>query len=293
MPYTERIKRAQPGCMVFLIDQSLSMSDRYGVDPAIPSKAAALADVLNRLLHNVVMRCTQDTGECYDYFDVAVIGYTTDDQGNSIVRSALGGDLAGDELVPISKINEYPLRVDEREKQVDEGAGRLVTTTEKLPVWVEPVAEYGTPMCAALSHVHGLVQRWVGQHQDSFPPIIFHITDGESTDGDPGDAGRQLLSLGTTDGNVLLFNIHISESEDAPVFLPASKDELAMIRDNARVFAEQLFDISSEMPDSMRALAASDGQDLAPGARGFAFNTNLIALFRFLDVGTKVAPSLK
>ncbi len=234
------------------------------------------------MLHNVVTHCTQTTGECYDYFHVAVIGYATDDQGNAIVRSALGGALAGKDLVGISEISENPLRVDEREKEVYDGAGGLTKRMEKFPVWVEPVTEHGTPMCAALTHVHGLVDGWVRQHPDSYPPIVFHITDGESTDGDPLDAGRQLLSLGTSDGNVLLFNIHISGSEDAPLFLPAAEDELARISDQDRVLAEQLFAISSELPDSMRDRAAQEGMTVAPGARGFAFNTSLIALIRCL-----------
>lgn len=292
MSHTRPIDRANPGCLVFLIDQSWSMTEPYGADLNIPSKAAALADVLNKLLQTVTMRCTRNAGECYDYFDVAVIGYTTDEDGNSIVRSALGGGLADQELVRISKIAATPLRVEDKEKLIYDGAGGVTKTMVKFPVWIEPVAEHGTPMCAALTHVHGLVQNWVGQHPDSFPPIVFHVTDGESTDGDPLDAGRRLLSLGTTDGNVLLFNIHISGSEAAPVFLPTSVDELASISDKDRVFAEQLFAISSELPDSMRDLAPDD-QDVRPGARGFAFNANLIGLISLLDVGTRVGGPLR
>jgi len=46
--YIQCIARKRPGLLVFLIDQSKSMEERYGADPASPSKAAALADVLNK-----------------------------------------------------------------------------------------------------------------------------------------------------------------------------------------------------------------------------------------------------
>jgi hypothetical protein len=40
-------------------------------------------------------------------------------------------------------------------------------------------------MCGALGQAQTVVQSWLSQHPDCFPPVVIHITDGESTDGDP------------------------------------------------------------------------------------------------------------
>ncbi|MEZ4562070.1 MAG: hypothetical protein R2853_04995 [Thermomicrobiales bacterium] len=45
----------------------------------------------------------------------------------------------------------------------------------------------------------------------SFPPTILHLTDGESTDGNPEAIANQIMSLGTEDGGAILMNIHVAE----------------------------------------------------------------------------------
>ena len=86
-----------------------------------------------------------------------------------------------------------------------------------VPVWVDPRAEGGTPMCHMLYHAHQILAEWIGQHPRSFPPIVVHITDGESQDGNPIPYADALKSLATEDGNVLLFNCHLSMTAADPV----------------------------------------------------------------------------
>jgi hypothetical protein len=61
MPYTAEISRNQPSCFLFLIDQSGSMQDSWSGEPGT-NKADHLADIINRLLMNLVIRCTKEEG---------------------------------------------------------------------------------------------------------------------------------------------------------------------------------------------------------------------------------------
>jgi hypothetical protein len=69
MPYSAEISRAHPTCLLFVIDQSASMSDEL---EAGATKANFLADVLNRSLMELVIRCKKAEG-VLNYFDVGVI----------------------------------------------------------------------------------------------------------------------------------------------------------------------------------------------------------------------------
>jgi len=218
MTYSAEISRANPTCFVFLVDQSGSMSDPFGVDPA-RRKAEGVADATNKLLQNLVLKCAKEEG-IRDYFNVGLIGY-----GGAAAASGFAGALAGRELVPISEIGGLPARIEERSREREDGAGGLVRENIKFPVWVDTMAQGGTPMCGALSLAKSMLTSWVAQHRASFPPVVINITDGESTDGDPSGPADALRSVGTDDGNALLLNIHVS-SNPAPAILFPESDAL-------------------------------------------------------------------
>src|SRR2546426_1620921 len=179
MAYQAEISRKNPGCFLFLVDQSESMEDPFGGGEAGRRKAEELATILNRLIHNLSIRCAKSDA-IYDYFYVGVIGYSEES-----ARPAFGGGLAGQELVAISDLANNPLRIEDRTKKADDGAGGLLEQKVKFPVWFDPSCNGGTPMCDALRTAAGIVQHWAVEHEKGFPPIIINLTDGESTDGDP------------------------------------------------------------------------------------------------------------
>jgi hypothetical protein len=74
MPYTAEISRTSPSCFVFLIDQSGSMQDPFGGGESTKKKADGVADAINKLLQNLVIKCAKEEG-VRDYYHVAVIGY--------------------------------------------------------------------------------------------------------------------------------------------------------------------------------------------------------------------------
>jgi hypothetical protein len=113
--------------------------------------------------------------------------------------------------------------------------------------------------------------------------VVFNITDGEATDGDPTPAAERLRTLGTDDGSTLLFNVHLSERRAPSVEFPASDEELA------DSFARRLFSMSSALPPHLQAAARQEGYDAQDGSRGFVFNADAAAVIQFLDIGTRPA----
>lgn len=274
MPYTQIINRAHPSAFVFVVDQSGSMSEQWGSSGM--TKAEQVATIINRQLTNVSIRCTKDEG-VRDYFDIAVIGY-----GRG-VQPVLGGSLANRDLIPVSDIAQYPLRIEDRSKKVDDGTGGLIEQKVRFPVWMDAQAYGGTPMCAALDYVRAILEPWIDQHPDSYPPIVMHITDGESTDGDPVKPAQALKDLRTSDGNVLVFNAHISALGGIAIEFPDTDTSLG------DVYSRTLFEMSSVLPHGILVAANSTGQQLGDGARGFVYNADSANLINFLDIGTKVA----
>ena len=51
--------------------------------------------------------------------------------------------------------------------------------------------------------------------------------------------------------------------------------------------ARVLFKMSSELPPMFFSNAVAEGYQLQPGARGMAFNADMVVLVKFLDMGTR------
>jgi hypothetical protein len=275
MPYEAEITRNNPSCFLFLVDQSSSMLKPFG-GQADRRKADGVADAINRLLQNLTLKCAKADG-VRDYFSVGVIGY------GGKAAPALGGALAGRTLVPLSVLADNPLRVEQRTRKVDGGTAGLSEQSFRFPVWFEPKAEPRTPMCAALKLAAQYLEVFLARYPACYPPLVINITDGMATDGDPLPAARAVQRLASADGNVLLFNAHISSSPAAPIEFPAGEDGLP---DN---FAKLLFRMSSPLPPPLFEAARADKFLVLSGARGFVFNADLVSVIRFLDIGTRVA----
>ncbi len=280
LPYSAEISRTAPAAVVFLLDRSASMKDAFGGaearGDAAPSKARVLADTVNRLLQNLVLRCAKEDG-VRDYFHVGVVGYGERVEGLIRLAPEAAASAPSPDLVPISALAERPLRIEDRVRPGPDGQGRSV----RFPVWFDPAARNGTPMCAALDHATRVVRAWVDRHPRGFPPIVLNATDGEATDGDPLRFAQTLRSYGTDDGDALLFNVHLSSSTEPAVELP---DTLEGLPDE---HARRLFQMSSELPFAMRAAAEAEGYRVTIDARGFVFNADPAALVRLLEIGTR------
>lgn len=275
MAYSAEISRGNPTCFLFLIDQSGSMTDRFGLGETTMSKAEGAATAINRLLQELVLTCAKEEG-IRDYFHLGVIGY-----GNS-VASGFSGSLAGRDLVPISEVGDHPARVEDRGKKMDDGAGGIIDKKVRFPIWFDPVANGGTPMCQTFENAERILKGWLTAHPNCFPPVVFHITDGESTDGDPRAQMAAVTRLSSLDGNVLLFNLHLSSNPQATsITFPSAP---AGLPDE---FASMLFDTSSELTPFMLSVANQHGFGASAGARAFILNAEPVHVAQAFDIGTR------
>jgi hypothetical protein len=271
--YEAEVSRSNPSAFLFLIDTSGSMLDPFGGGTG-RRKAEGVADAINQLLQNLAIKCSKSEG-IRDYYEVGVISYGKD------VKPAFAGKLAGKAVAPVSEVANNPARLVERTKKVEDGNGGLVDQKVKSPVWFEPKAAGKTPMCEALRTATQTMSSWVESHPFSYPPVVINITDGESTDGDPSAEAEGLTELATQDGNVLLFNCHISSSSNPSTLFPDTQEGLP------DQYAKTLYEMSSRLPETIRDAAKREGFQVSEETRGFGFNAELVELIRFLDIGTR------
>lgn len=274
MSHEAQISRNNPTAFLFVVDQSGSMSDRMSIGK---SKAEFVADALNRTLMNLIGRCTKSEG-VRDYFEVGVIGY-----GGRGVDNGFSGALGSRVLNPVSAIEQNPTRVEDRKKKMDDGAGGIVETAVKFPVWFEPLADGGTPMRAALTKAAEELAAWCDAHPESYPPTVLHVTDGESGDGDPEEIAANLAQLGTNDGPVVVMNIHVSALGSDTIKFPNSEQGLP------DSYAKLLFRMSSPLPQHLAAFAKDKGYNVNPESRGYMFNAEAGEIVDFFDIGTRAS----
>jgi hypothetical protein len=156
-----------------------------------------------------------------------------------------------------------------------------VEQTFRFPVWFEPLARGDTPMCQALSTARRWLEQFILDHPESYPPLVLNITDGEANDGNPENYSKDVRELATSDGQVLMFNAHVSNQGEQPVCYPNSERELQ------DPFAKMLFRISSTLPPKMQECVRREGYAVSPTTRGFVFNADLVSVIQFLDMGTR------
>ena len=266
------IGTSNPCCVVILVDQSWSMVEDYGTG----TKAEVAALAVNHILEELVLACR--AGEAIrDRCHVSVIGY------GERVECVVDG--------MISRVSASLVEVKKLKKSVPDGAGGLVEVEVEMPIWVRPEANNGTPMHAAFERAAEIIQRWCDDKPDGFPPIVINVTDGEASDLDAtADAARKIMNLRTTDGNVLVFNIHIANSKYEVIF-PHSTAQLVgdIVGDN---FAEFLFNISSVLPEPLREMAKEVGLPAEPDTRCYGYNAGEATMIRILNFGSTIGGQL-
>jgi hypothetical protein len=272
MPYQAEISRENPTCFLFVIDQSGSMDE---LTETGRSKADFVADVLNKTLYTLVTTCSKADG-VRNYFDVGVIAY-----GGAHLGTGFGGALSAGIVHPINAISENTLRIEERQKKVDDGAGGVLDLKTKFPVWFDPKSAGGTPMRAALTKASETVAGWCEAHPRSYPPTILHVTDGQSTDGAPEEVADGLRQIATKDGQTLLFNLHVTTGGGREIVFPTSEADL---KDE---YSGMLLRMSSPLPPHLAKFAGDKGYAIAEGSRGFIFNGDPQCIVDFFEIGTR------
>jgi uncharacterized protein YegL len=278
MSYQKQVGTPHPGLFIILIDQSGSMNAPFENGK---SRAEVAALAVNRCIQSILQRCKvmeQTKDRCF----VVVIGY-----GAPTVNPKAAGQSAY--LIvggKISEVEKQMIRTDVIKKaaKVSDGAGGLMDGEKviNLDIWVEPYVEGNTPMDEAFKKAEEFASKWVLEHPDNFPPVVINVTDGEPNDPDAAEkAARALMSVATSDGNLLLFTTHISGGQ-GKIVLPAS--EAAM----PSAFGKLMFRLSSEIPASMIDLAKKAGfEDAKMGSRGLVINGEAGDMIQLIDFGSR------
>lgn len=263
------IGTANPGCIIILVDQSHSM----GAPFQNGTKAARASLAVNQIIHELVLACRSGK-KIRDRCHICVIGYQGVFNGRPIIESVVDGMISEvNGLAEIKRIKEFML----------DDTGRRVEVELEMPIWLTPQAKGWTPMHSAFESAVKVAKQWITKWSNGFPPVVINVTDGapnflEETQ----RCAKQLMALHTTDGNVLLFNVHISSDNHSEIILPHSRDQVAGDRT-----AELLFDISSVLPETFFEAAKND-YGLVPqvGARCFVYHAAETLMVKLLEFGS-------
>ena len=280
-PYTAQITRNTPTAFIFMIDQSISMSRKINFKNEFITLAEAVSRIVNAQIYDLVLRCIK-LSDVRHYYDIAVIGYGDD------AKYAWNGTLAGHDFVSPEELKNNPFKkiIVKEERRTKKGV--TLKDIEKVQ-GVEPVAagKY-TRAHKAFAMAKELLDKWMKEHHDKdcYPPTIINITDGEFNGIlNPRDVNTQLANelkaLFTNDGNVLLWNIHITPDSQDQILLPVSKTELKGEK------SEWLYDMSSLLPSRYnQAIGDLRGDSENSRHVAMAINTDLSTLIQLMDIGT-------
>ena len=277
--YNQEITRKHRAAFVLLLDRSMSMQQIVRFGHMVATMSEVVAYTANTLITEFIDRCRRSDG-IRDYYDVAVLGYC-----NHRVENLLSED----GFISIKKLADRMPRITNVafESELDDGSRLL--TNHRQHRWVEPLAEGNTPMYEALLHARNLVEEWCEQeqNQESFPPIVINITDGEPTDctdNDLLDVCTLIKRTATANGNTLLINIHICSNNNLQSTIFPMPEELTRASDKVRLLA----DCSSTMPQALdTAIHELKGLGAMPPYIGLGYNATVVELLSMINIGSR------
>jgi uncharacterized protein YegL len=283
--YNARVKTNQPCCIVLMLDQSGSMSERVinNRGEAV-QKSENLAQEVNKFLNEILLKCRRE--DLYkNYFDILIIGYGRR-EGESYEGVALAweGKLKGKSWVNVNDLLETYLKKEIIETPNPKKFGPKTIKLE-YKCWIEPRAEGLTPMKKAFQFCRPYIHDWVNRNRNSFPPLIFNITDGEVSDVDEMseliEEANALKSLSTANGNALLFNLLLSDNHEKIVEFP-HEQEIDLFDETE--FEKGMFEASSYIPINLIRLLPGNRSDVEP-IKAITLG-NLDHILSLLNVGT-------
>ncbi|RAR73855.1 vWA domain-containing protein [Flavobacterium aciduliphilum] len=281
--YSARVTRKNPCAIVILIDQSLSMQEEFknGI-----TRAQAVSDIVNDLFDSLIMKC-QKEGGIRDYFQIMVVGY------GEKVSIIWEGKLENNDWVSVTDLKDNILKIETTEKPKLTHWGETIMEKVNKKTWVNPCSSGLTPMYEALKMCKDKLEDFVYDNQESFPPMIFNITDGYPTDVKDlsliTEICSEIKSIKTNDGNALIFNCLITNGDE--MLLPSVKSEKCFEENE---YHEILFQASSNLPFEMKNIANQVFQNerfINDEIKGVIINSTINSLINLLNIGTNTALS--
>ena len=259
--YAKQWTRNKPGHIIIMGDSSGSMSlkDKGGYSLIERVEIGANSGILSSLVRNL----SNDGVKNKATFTVITYG----SGGAKIVCKKSIADFAteGDTLPT---------------KTVSTSAGDI-----EIPQFVSGLtASGGTPMAAGFDLAYKAAEAFCKANPESAPPIIINITDGMPNNPSATiAAANRCRNLSTSDGNVLIFNLHMSTNSSNKVLFPASEGELS---DAA---AKLLYRISDVLPKTYMAVAQAEKLPVKENSRMMTQNGNGEDIAKIINFGSTVA----
>lgn len=262
-----------PGLQVYLIDQSRSMSEEY---PEQKNKAEFAAMVINRIITEVVLMNSAGE-ETKDRERIIIIGYGG--EGGDSVK------VMRNEM--LSFLANHPLRMKKTHQKVPNGDRGLAEIEVELPIFIEALAKGSTAMGKAFHLAFNLIHEYVAEHPYGPAPHIINITDGSPWSYELGHKEvdyaiqevKRIMALETVDGHPLVLNAHIGTGH--PQYICPGDGSVLKGRQ-----ANFLYEISSEIPEALRATAERYDITLERHARGFVSNASPEVFIKFINFGS-------
>ena len=277
--YSQEITRRHRTAFIIAIDQSTSMQEQIRFGRIRMSKAEAVAYTANVLITELIDRSRRTDG-VRNYYDIAVLGYADNE-----VKMLLSED----GFVSVKALSERmpEMTTLSSEEQLPDKTYTIVK--HHIRPWITPRAEGNTPMYEALLRVRDMLREWSEEerNRDSFPPIVFNITDGEASDCDDNELrqiSQAIRDTGTEDGNTLLINIHLSTDLSQPSMIFPMADELSLANRYARLLAES----SSLMPECFNVeIEQIKGLSATPPYYAMGYNASIVELLSIINIGSR------
>ncbi|MBP5771297.1 MAG: DUF4433 domain-containing protein [Bacteroidaceae bacterium] len=280
IPYTAQITRNTPTAFIFLIDQSVSMRRTTSLNGETMSLAEAVARIVNHQINELVLRCVK-MGDTRHYYDIAVIGY------GEKAYSGWQGELEGRDFVSPEELKNHPYTKIVTRKETRTRKGLQIKEVEQVQ-WVSARHDGNwTHVHKAFEKAKTLLDSWLAEHHehDCYPPTIINVTDGVfngTTRDNLIQQSNELKAMFTNDGNVLLWNIHITPDHLEQILLPVSKEEV-----KADKYSELLYDMSSLLPERYnRPISDLRGDNTDERHVAMTTNTDMSTLIQLMDIGT-------
>lgn len=208
-----------------------------------------------------------------------------DEVKNRALLSLIGYGGKGVNEIRTGNLSDFannPLRIESATQKVSDGNGGLVEVATQNPIYFDEQADGPTPMGMAFAKTKEVVQAFREKCPNS-PIVIINVSDGKPyLKGEDEEAkaikeAQELMALGA-----LIFNCHIGNGVNKCSF-PSSESEL---------FDEEsrfLYQVSSEVPEEYRKVAAKLELDIPEHCKGMVCNADPTMLIKFINFGSSGA----
>lgn len=258
-----RVSEVHPTAIVFVIDQSYSMSRGTVVgDERYDYISELAAQTVNHQIENFLRRCVQEDGVVSHLYDIAVIGY-----GEKVTVG--WNDSLSDQVFhsPVELLSHAEKRT-----------GRYT--------WVAPKDDDINGRCdLAFRRVFELLEQWTKDYSYSYPPTVIHISDGNVQRDYQKDFliySEKLKRLQTVVGNVIVWNLSYFASPFSELVFLSGEEMQAL---TAFPSSLVMYEASSYLPEQFKEKAAAfHHQDPLLARKTMGLNVTMKTLLDILQL---------